>query len=283
MIDQRLAERLSPSRWSAPGWPGGQALWRPTRQVISVLGSLAILLLAWTAASIAPASDLPGPLSTFHTFQELARDPFADNGPSNQGIGWLVIASLERVLIGFLLGTLLAVPLGVLLGISPWARRLVDPLVQVLRPVSPLAWFPIGLTMFRSVSDATIFMILITSLWPTVLNTAFGVSNVPESHKNVARVFQFSRWKYLTRIVLPFSLSYILTGMRLSMGIAWMVIVAGEMLSGGSGIGFFVWDSWNAFKMEQVLVAILLIGGIGLALDRGFGYLVGRYSYTEVA
>jgi nitrate/nitrite transport system permease protein len=227
--------------------------------------------------------DLPGPFATLRVFWDLVSNPFYDAGPSDKGIGLQLLASLQRVFTGFLIGSAVSIPLGLLLGLNPFARRFVDPLVQILRPVSPLAWFPIGLAAFHSAPSATVFMIFITSLWPTVINTAFGVGTLPESHKNVARVFQFSRRKYLFRVVLPYSLPHILTGLRLSMGIAWMVIVAGEMLSGGTGIGFFVWDSWNALSLERVLSAILLIGAVGLALDRGFAVLVRRFSYGEAA
>jgi len=215
-------------------------------------------------------------------FWDLVSNPFYDNGPNDKGIGFQLIASLKRVAIGFTLGTCVAVPLGVLLGVSGIARRIIDPVVQVLRPVSPLAWFPIGLATFQSTSDATIFIIFITSLWPTVLNTALGVSSIPESHRQVARVFQFSRWTYLTRVVMPFSLPYVLTGLRLSIGIAWLVIVAGEMLSGGTGIGFFVWDSWNALSLERVISALLLIGAVGLILDRAITWIADRTAYEMV-
>lgn len=248
---------------------------------ISLAGAVLLLAAIWWIAS-AYSSDLPGPLSTLRVFWALVRDPFYDNGPNDKGIGLQLYASLKRVTFGFVLGSLVAIPLGVLLGSSALARRFVDPVVQVLRPVSPLAWFPIGLAVFRSTGDATIFIIFITSLWPTVLNTSLGVSSIPESHKQVARVFQFSRWTYLTRVVVPFSLPYVLTGLRLSVGIAWLVLVAGEMLSGGSGIGFFVWDSWNALNLERVMSAVLLIGIVGLVLDRGFAWIAERVSY-EVA
>jgi nitrate/nitrite transport system permease protein len=150
----------------------------------------------------------------------------------------------------------------------------------VLRPVSPLAWFPIGLAAFKSAQTATIFVLFMTSLWPTLINTAFGVMSLPEDHRNVARVFEFSRWKYVTRVLLPFSLPHILTGLRLSMGVAWMVIVAAEMLAGGIGVGFFVWDSWNALSLERVLSAILLIGVVGLLLDRAFDWIGQRFAYA---
>jgi nitrate/nitrite transport system permease protein len=175
---------------------------------------------------------------------------------------------------------MVAIPIGVLMGASPAIQKVLNPLVQLLRPVSPLAWFPIGLAVFKSADHATIFVIFITSLWSTLINTAFGVASMPEEHRNVARAFAFSRSRYLRRIVIPFALPHILTGLRLSLGVAWLVIVAGEMLSGGIGIGFFVWDSWNALSLERVMSAILLIGLIGLLFDRGFDYVARKFSYV---
>jgi nitrate/nitrite transport system permease protein len=153
--------------------------------------------------------------------------------------------------------------------------------VQILKPVSPLAWFPIGLAVFQSAGSATIFIIFITSLWSTLINTAFGVSTIPADHKNVAKAFGFSTWRYISKILIPYSLPHIITGLRLSISVAWLVIVAGEMLSGGLGIGFFVWDSWNALSLEKVICGILIIGLVGLLLDKIFTLLEKRFSYSN--
>jgi nitrate/nitrite transport system permease protein len=281
LIRERTARPLLLPRPGAPGL--GEAPRKAAAGALYLGGSLVLLGAIWALAALLAGKDLPGPLATLQVFWGLVSDPFYDAGPSDKGIALQLLASLQRVFTGFLIGSAVAIPLGLLIGLNPLARRFVDPLVQILRPVSPLAWFPIGLAALHSAPSAIVFMIFITSLWPTVINTAFGVSTLPESHKNVARVFQFSRRKYLLRVVLPYSLPHILTGLRLSMGIAWMVIVAGEMLSGGTGIGFFVWDSWNALSLERVLSAILLIGAVGLALDRGFNLLIRRVSYGEAA
>ncbi len=251
--------------------------------LVSMVGSIALLTAIWTAASLLSGKELPSPFETAGVFWELIRDPFYNAGPNDKGIGLQLFLSLQRVFTGFALGSLVAIPLGILLGSSPLARRFLDPIVQILRPVSPLAWFPIGLAAFSAAGSATIFMIFITSLWPTVINTAFGVSSIPETYKNVAKVFRFSRWRYFTRVLLPYSLPHMLTGLRLSMGVAWLVIVAGEMLSGGTGIGFFVWDSWNALSLERVMSAVLIIGIVGLVLDRGFSYISQRFAYEEAA
>jgi nitrate/nitrite transport system permease protein len=247
--------------------------------LLYTLAGLALLLSLWELVSILAGGDLPTPLTTLKVFWRLIGDPFYDNGPNDKGVGLQLISSLGRVFCGFGLGSLVAIPLGVLMGAQRTCRQMFHPMVQLLRPVSPLAWFPIGLAVFKHAGQATIFVIFITSLWPTVINTAFGVGSIPEDHKIVARAFGFSRSRYLRKILIPYSLPHILTGLRLSMGVAWLVIVAGEMLSGGMGIGFFVWDSWNALSLERVMSAIILIGLVGLFLDRGFDLVARRFSY----
>lgn len=261
---------------------GRRLLARTLRATLPLVGSVVLFLALWQAAASAVGTDMPGPRETATTFWTLVSDPFFDRGPNDKGIGLQLLASLRRVAIGFLAGSLVAIPLGILLGASKVVRSVVDPIVQVLRPVSPLAWFPIGLVALQSAPNAAVFVVFITSLWPTVVNTAFGVSTIPQSHKDVARVFEFSPGRYLTKVVLPYALPHILLGLRLSMGIAWLVIVAAEMLSGSTGIGFFVWDSWNALNLPQVITAILLIGLVGFVLDRGFAAVAARFEYVEV-
>lgn len=239
-----------------------------------------VLIGIWYLVSIVTKGDLPTPLATFQVLWELVKDPFYDYGPNDKGIGLQLWSSLIRVFSGFILGALVAIPAGILIGASSLCKKMFYPIVQVLKPVSPLAWFPIGLVAFQSASAATVFIIFITSLWPTLINTSFGVASLPDDHKNVAKAFGFSKWKYLTKVLLPFSLPHIITGLRLSIGVAWLVIVAGEMLSGGIGIGFFVWDSWNALSLERVISAILIIGLVGLLLDRGFSLIEKRVTYS---
>jgi nitrate/nitrite transport system permease protein len=239
-----------------------------------------ILGLIWHLVSIITGGELPTPVATLKVLYEMVIDPFYDYGPNEKGIALQLGSSLLRVFTGFLFGAVVAIPIGLLMGANAFCKKMFDPIVQVLKPVSPLAWFPIGLVAFQSASSATVFIIFITSLWPTLINTAFGVSSIPDDHKNVAKAFGFSRWKYLTKVLLPFSLPHIITGLRLSISVAWLVIVAGEMLSGGIGIGFFVWDSWNALSLEKVISAILIIGIVGLLLDRIFAAVQKRFTYS---
>lgn len=245
------------------------------------LAGFGILLLLWYGVSIITAGELPTPIATLTVLIELVKDPFYDYGPNDKGIALQLFSSLGRVFLGFFLGSLVAIPIGLVMGANAFCRKLFYPIVQILKPVSPLAWFPIGLVAFQSASHATIFIIFITSLWPTLINTAFGVASIPDDHKNVAKAFGFSKWKYLTKVLLPFSLPHIITGLRLSISVAWLVIVAGEMLSGGMGIGFFVWDSWNALSLEKVISAILIIGIVGLLLDRVFSVIEKKVSYSS--
>lgn len=247
------------------------------------IGSVCVLVILWQLVYLKTEGEIPGPVSSYHVLvDELLQDPFYNdpNDPNYQGIGILLLSSLNRVFTGFILGSLVAIPLGLLMGASQIGLNLINPMVQILRPVSPLAWFPLGMIALKSAAGATVFMIFITSLWPTLINTAFGVASIPADHKNVGKAFGFSTWKYVTKIMLPYSLPHIITGLRLSIGVAWMVIVAGEMLSGGLGIGFFVWDSYNGGSLERILCAILFIGLIGLAMDKGFDALRKRYAFS---
>ena len=247
--------------------------------LFNVLG-FGVLIGIWYVVSIITKGELPTPLATFVVFWELIKDPFYDYGPNDKGIALQLGSSLIRVFSGFLMGALVAIPMGILIGASTFCKKMFYPIVQVLKPVSPLAWFPIGLVAFQSASSATVFIIFITSLWPTLINTSFGVASLPDDHKNVAKAFGFSKWKYLMKVLLPYSLPHIITGLRLSIGVAWLVIVAGEMLSGGIGIGFFVWDSWNALSLERVISAILIIGMVGLIMDRGFSWIEKKVTYS---
>lgn len=233
----------------------------------------------WSLLSAYTEQALPGPVATLTVLKEMLSDPFYDYGPNDKGIGLQLFVSIKTVLLGFSLGSLVAIPIGILIGANTFCKQVFYPIVQLLKPVSPLAWFPIGLVVFKDTGLATIFIVFITSLWSTLINTSFGVASIPQDHKNVAKAFGFSKMRYLTKILIPYSLPHIITGLRLSISVAWLVIVAGEMLSGGSGIGFFVWDCWNALSLEKVISAILIIGIVGLLFDRIFTYFESKVAY----
>ncbi|HEV8287148.1 MAG TPA: nitrate ABC transporter permease [Chitinophagaceae bacterium] len=234
----------------------------------------------WELISYYTKYEIPSPRMTWSVFKEVMQNPM-QNDPDYKGIGTKLLSSLARVGIGFGLGSLISIPIGLLMGSSRVVMNIINPMVQILRPVSPLAWFPLGLAIFQDSPKASIFMIFICSLWPTLINTAFGVSHIPQDHKNIGRAFGFSKWKYITKIMLPSTIPHILTGLRLSVGVAWMVIVAGEMLSGGIGLGYFVWEEgFNGGSVAKILVAIIIIGLVGLTLDRIFMSLQKKFSYA---
>ena len=243
---------------------------------------LAVLGGIWELISFYTKNEIPSPKMTWLVLKEVMQNPMQDD-PDVKGIGTKLFSSLLRVGIGFGLGSIIAIPLGIIMGSSKTVMAIFNPIVQLLRPVSPLAWFPLGLAIFKDSPAASVFMIFICSLWPTVINTAFGVSSIPQDHKNVGKAFGFSNWKYLTKIMLPYSLPHILTGLRLAIGIAWMVIVAGEMLSGGIGLGYFVWEEgFNGGSVAKIIVAIIIIGVVGLILDKVFMALQKRFDYAKL-
>ncbi len=223
-------------------------------------------------------SDLPGPVAVWDELTSLLSDGFSSSGPNGQGIMLMLGDSLELTLKGFGLAALVGIPLGLAAGGNRRIWQAVTPIVQVLKPVSPLAWFPIGLVAFKDSPKAATFVVFVCALWPIVLNTAVGASSVPADHRNVARVFRFGRLPYLRQVMIPHTMPSIITGLRVSMGIAWMVIVAAEMLSGSSGIGFFVWNSYNGGNLAAVMAAIVLIGIVGVILDNVFVFAGKRYA-----
>ncbi|MBD2433734.1 MULTISPECIES: nitrate ABC transporter permease [Fischerella] len=256
----------------------GQTAWKKAKPFVlkdvilyPALGFLGIILLWWVIALVNHEL-MPTPPEALVANLDYILNPFYQRGPGNLGIGWLLLASIRRVLIGFLLGAVVAIPVGFLIGMSRSAMLAINPIIQIFKPVSPLAWLPIALAIFNLADPSAIFVIFITSLWPTIINTALGVSSVSKDYLDVARVLEMPRWRQITKIILPASLPYIFTGLRISLGIAWLVIVAVEMLTGGIGIGFFVWDEWSRLNLSSVFLAVLVIGLTGLVLD----YAVGR-------
>ena len=239
---------------------------------------LLMLLVIWTLISH-QSPNLPGPLKTWHSAVELFSDPFYDHGPNDKGVGWNIVASLERVALGFSLAAMVGIPLGFILGRFEFASHMAAPVISLLRPVSPLAWLPIGLLVFKAANPAAIWVIFISAIWPMIINTSVGVSKVPQDYMNVAKVLNLSEWKIVTKILFPFVLPYMMTGVRLSIGVAWLVIVAAEMLTGGVGIGFWVWDEWNNLNVEHIIIAIFVVGIVGLLLELALTQIAKKFSY----
>ncbi|CAN1210242.1 nitrate ABC transporter permease [Tumidithrix helvetica PCC 7403] len=235
--------------------------------VILPIAGFAGVIALWWAIALFRHEMMPTPPEALVKNLDFILNPFYRRGPGDIGIGWLLLASLRRVCIGFSLGAVVAIPVGVWIGLSRHAWLAINPIIQVFKPVSPLVWLPIALAIFNAAEPSAIFVIFITSLWSTIINTAEGVSNVPKDYLEVAQVLEMPRWKQLIKVILPASLPYIFTGLRISLGIAWLVIVAVEMLTGGIGIGFFVWDEWNRLNVSSVFLAVFVIGVTGLILD----------------
>lgn len=237
---------------------------------------LALLILVWHLATMGPKSHLPGPARVLHSSWELITNPFYDRGGLDKGLFWHIEASLERVAIGYALAAAAGIGLGVLVGQSVWAMRGLDPIFQVLRTVPPLAWLPLSLAAFRDSRPSALFVIFITAIWPIIINTAVGIRNIPQDYRNVARILRLSPLEYFFKIMLPASVPYIFTGLRIGVGLSWLAIVAAEMLIGGVGIGFFIWDAWNSSLISDIIVALIYVGIVGFLLDRVI-LLIGRW------
>ena len=249
---------------------------RPLLQRLSPIGEkllpplimTAVLLVIWQLAFGSAGSTLPSPLQVWTEANDLIVNPFFDFGSQDIGLGWRVLTSLQRVAIGFGFAAIVGILMGALVGQSIWAMRGLDPIFQVLRTIPPLAWLPISLAAFRDSNPSAIFVIFITSVWPVLINTAAGVRNIPQDYRNVAAVLRLNPIEYFFRIMVPAAAPYIFTGLRIGIGLSWLAIVAAEMLTGGVGIGFFIWDAWNSSRLSDIIVALFYIGFTGFALDR---------------
>ena len=242
---------------------------RLTYLLLPLVG-VGLALLVWWGASL-KITDLPSPVRTWEESKLYIMEPLTKRGEVDQGIGLLAYYSLVRVAQGFLLGIGIGTPLGFLLGLSPLLMRMFDPLMQVMRPISPLAWLPLGLVLFQKSEPAALFAIAVCSMWPTIVNTMMGVRAIPQDYWNVAKVLRLSKVTTFTKVIIPATLPYMFTGYRLSLGIAWLVIVAAEMLTGTPGVGGFLWQEYNSLIYAHILLAIVTIGVIGLVLDRLMG------------
>ena len=266
--DHKRAILALPAR---PPKPAVRMAARFGRLIGDVLPSLFVvlaILMIWELAFAGPKSSLPAPSKIWAEAHELILYPFFVNGPQDIGLGWRVLTSLQRVAIGFALAAAVGIALGAFVGQSKWATKALDPIFQVLRTVPPLAWLPISLAAFRDSAPSAIFVIFITAIWPIIINTAVGIRNIPQDYRNVAAVLNLNAFEYFRRIMVPAAAPYIFTGLRIGIGLSWLAIVAAEMLTGGVGIGFFIWDAWNSSKLSDIVVALTYIGLVGFALDR---------------
>ncbi|MFY8095743.1 MAG: nitrate ABC transporter permease [Niveispirillum sp.] len=250
--------------------------------LLPLVVALVTLLGLWELACRGAGSSLPPPSRVVTDTWPLIIDPFFDNGGVDKGLFWHLTASLERVAIGFALSSITGIALGVLIGQSSLAFRGLDPIFQVLRTVPPLAWLPISLAAFRHADPSAIFVIFITSIWPIILNTAVGVRQIPQDYRNVARVLRLSPLEFFFRIMLPATVPFIFTGLKIGIGLSWLAIVAAEMLIGGVGIGFFIWDAWNSSLMSEIILALVYVGLVGFILDRVITLIGNRVAGRKV-
>jgi nitrate/nitrite transport system permease protein len=251
------------------------ALSTAAARVVPPLVTLALLLVVWELLCDRPGATLPSPTRIWTEARDLIVDPFFILGPQDIGLGWRVLTSLHRVAIGYGLAGVIGIALGTVIGQSVWAMRGLDPVFQVLRTISPLAWLPISLAAFRDSQPSAIFVIFITSVWPIIINTAVGIRNIPQDYRNVALVLRLNPLEFFWKIMIPSAAPYIFTGLRIGIGLSWLAIVAAEMLTGGVGIGFFIWDAWNSSRIPDIVVALAYIGGVGFVLDRLVALIAG--------
>jgi nitrate/nitrite transport system permease protein len=264
------------ARESASGYRRAR---RSGSERLAMAASLAVFVGIWAIVSKQGGGRIPDPALVWDAGVKIFADPFYRKGPNDQGIGWNVLSSLERVAIGFGLAAAVGIPLGFMIGRFRFLSDMAAPIIALLKPVSPLAWLPIGLLLFKAANPAAIYVIFVCSLWPMIVNTAVGVRQVPQDYLNVARVLNLSEWKVFSKILFPAALPYMITGVRLSIGVAWLVIVAAEMLTGGVGLGFWVWDEWNNLNVEHIIIAIFVVGIVGLLLEQMLVLVAKRFEY----
>jgi len=236
--------------------------------LIPPLVMIVLILVVWQILCSKQGATLPSPSKIWTEARDLIVDPFFVAGPQDIGLGWRVLTSLQRVAIGYGFAAVIGILLGALVGQSVWAMRGLDPIFQILRTISPLAWLPISLAAFRDSQPSAIFVIFITAVWPIIINTAVGIRNIPQDYRNVAAVLRLNHFEFFVKVMIPSAAPYIFTGLRIGIGLSWLAIVAAEMLTGGVGIGFFIWDAWNSSRLSDIVVALVYIGGIGFVLDR---------------
>jgi nitrate/nitrite transport system permease protein len=257
------------------------------RQIIRPLVAIVVIMVIWQILCHDPKSTLPGPIKMIEESINLIINPFFDNGGIDKGLFWQLLASLKRVAIGFSLAAIIGISLGILIGTNTLMFDALDPIFQVLRTIPPLAWLPISLGAFQQFNPfegmglntsevSSLFVILITAVWPIIINTTVGVQQIPQDYRNVAKVLRLPRQKYFWKILLPSAVPYIFTGLRIGIGLSWLAIIAAEMLVGGVGIGFFIWDAYNSSRLSHVILAVLYVGIVGLLLDRLVGFIASK-------
>lgn len=263
-----LQRRSKSSRWV-------REIQKQLPKVATSAIALGIFLLIWQILCSGPKPPLPSPTTVVSDTWELIINPFFNNGGTDVGLFWQILASLKRVAVGFTLAAIVGIAAGIILGSNALIYTAIDPIFQILRTVPPLAWLPISLAAFRNNEPSAIFVIFITAIWPIIINTAVGVQQVPQDYKNVSRVLKLSKIEYFFNILFPATVPYVFTGLRIGIGLSWLAIVAAEMLIGGVGIGFFIWDAWNSSRISEIILALIYVGIVGFLLDRLMASIAG--------
>ena len=259
---------MTPPKRKAPPGEFSKRVSEISARVVPPVVVIGLFLLVWELLCRRTGATLPPPSRVYSDTRELIFDPFFDRGGIDKGLFWHLSASLQRVALGYSLAAVVGIGLGTLVGQSVWAMRGLDPIFQVLRTIPPLAWLPLALAAFRDGQPSAIFVIFITSVWPIIINTAVGIRNIPQDYRNVAAVVRLNPIEFFTKIMIPSAAPYIFTGLRIGIGLSWLAIIAAEMLIGGVGIGFFIWDAWNSSHMSEIILALFYVGIIGFILDR---------------
>jgi nitrate/nitrite transport system permease protein len=246
---------------------------KKTRKIVAPLIAISVILIIWQLLTLSPDANLPSPIKVVEQTWELIINPFFDKGATNKGLFWQIWASVQRVIQGFTLAAIVGISIGIIVGTNEFLFDAFDPIFQILRTIPPLAWLPIALATFQQSNPSAIFVIFITSIWPIILNTIAGVQQIPQDYINVSKVLQLSKKEYFMDVVFPATVPYIFTGLRIGVGLSWLAIVAAEMLIGGVGIGFFIWDAWNAANISQIIIALIYVGLVGLLLDKSIAFI----------
>lgn len=253
----------------------------PPKKFLRPIVAILFFLTLWQVICSSPDANLPSPIQVVQDTSEFILNPFFDYGGTDKGLFWQILASLQRVAIGYSLAAIVGIGLGILIGSNQFIYDAVDPIFQVLRTIPPLAWLPIALAAFQEANPSAIFVIFITAIWPIIINTTVGVQQIPQDYKNVAKVLRLSGTKYFWEIMFPASVPYIFTGLRIGIGLSWLAIVAAEMLVGGVGIGFFIWDSYNSSRLSEIILALVYVGIVGLLLDRLIAFIASMVVPSE--
>ncbi|MDZ8187180.1 MAG: nitrate ABC transporter permease [Nostoc sp. ChiSLP02] len=248
------------------------SLYKQSQEIIASAFGITILLIVWHLLSLNPETSLPSPFTVITDTWELIIDPFFNKGTNNKGLFWLLIASLQRVTFGYFLAAIAGILIGFIISLNKFTRLAIDPIIQLLRPVAPLAWLPLAQAIFLKPDPSAIFVIFITAIWPIILNTALGVQQIPKDYTNVSKILEFTTFENFFKILLPATLPYIFTGLRIALGLSWLAVVAAEMLLSDDGIGFFIVNAYNNSDISEIILAIIYLGGVGIILDKIMAY-----------